>query len=93
MGWGEAMGDRTPRTAEQERWWRIGAEDEARARRFRSTRLGELAGVLEALDTWDDVTDDRRLAVVRAIYFPTWRDRARHRWGRAIRRRRAVRGP
>jgi hypothetical protein len=85
MAWGEAR-TTEPRTAEEERWWRLGAEAEARARRLRSRAMQEAVDVLVALDGWEPWTDAERLDAFRAIYFPTRLERLRHAVGRRRRR-------
>lgn len=86
MAWGEAH--RTePATAEEERWWRLGAEAEARARRLRSRELQEAVDVLAALDEWKDTTAAEALDMFRRIYFPTRLERARHAVSRRWRRK------
>ena len=84
MAWGEARRCE-PATAEEQRWWRLGAEAEARARKYRHGALGVVADTLNALDaTHDDPAE--ALEAFRFIYFPTRLERARHAVGRRWRR-------
>lgn len=87
MAWGEAR--RTePETAEEQRWWRLGAEAEAAARKHRHRALAVVADTLAALDATED-DPARALDMFRFIYYPTRLERVRHAVGWRWRRFRA----